>query len=201
MFTGVTEAMAEVRWLRGAELRVQRPRAFRNLKRGSSVAVSGVCLTVTGLSKGEVRFDVSPETIRATTLGSLTKGDRVNLERPLPAHGRLDGHVVQGHVDGVGRISRFSFLTRSSRNKKRETSASLEMVLPAALSRYVIAKGSITVDGVSLTIAKKKGNRVMIALIPETIARTTLGNLKKGDRVNIETDMIGKYVAAFLKKQ
>lgn len=187
MFTGLIEETALVEAQGGGTLRVKKPKIFDDLKLGSSIAVNGVCLTVSDLTEREMEFDLSPETLYVTTLGTLKTGDLVNLERPLPMHGRLDGHVVQGHIEGVASVEDLHH-------------GELWIDLPPELSKSVIYKGSITVDGVSLTVAAKKGNRIRMALIPETLVRTTLGNLKNGNRVNIETDMIGKYVAAFVKQ-
>ena len=183
MFTGIVEAAGRVRSVRktnrGARLEVEGP---LRVPVGASVAVGGVCLT--SLEPGKLAFDVVPETLSRTTLGRLRAGARVNLERALAAGARLDGHVVQGHVDGTGIVESLS---------RKGGAVTLAVRVPAELSDQIVAKGSIAVDGVSLTVVDAGPGRFTIALIPTTLRRTTLGRLKKGDRVNIETDVLAKY--------
>jgi len=156
-----------------------------DLKIDDSVAVSGVCLTVIAHSAGDFAVEAVQETLKKTTMGQLQRGDKVNLERALRADSRLGGHFVQGHVDGIARVREFV---------PQAGGKLLSLALPDALLPYVIPRGSIAVDGVSLTIAELQGHVPHIALIPHTLQKTTLGKLKPGDAVNIETDMLGKYV-------
>ena len=152
------------------------------VKAGASVAVSGVCLTA--LAGNGLAFDVIPETLSRTTLGRLRPGARVNLERALPAGARLDGHVVQGHVDGTGVVEALS---------RKGGAVTLAVRVPDALEDQIVAKGSIAVDGVSLTVVDAGNRRFTVALIPTTLRLTTIGRLRKGDRVNLETDVLAKY--------
>jgi riboflavin synthase len=157
---------------------------------GGSIAVNGVCLTGVESGPGQIAFDVVRETLNRSTLGDLQPGDPVNLERPMPADGRFDGHIVQGHVDGVGVIVDIEAEGQGKRIRLR---------VPDALGRYVIEKGSITVDGVSLTVAAVEGNEVEIALIPHSLEVTTLGLRAVGEKVNLEVDLVAKYVEKLLK--
>ncbi|MFC7375844.1 MULTISPECIES: riboflavin synthase [unclassified Brachybacterium] len=165
-------------------LRIRSPHVLEDVALGDSIAVSGCCLTVADID-GEIwTADVIPTTLAATTLAGLSAGDRVNLERSLRADGRLGGHIVQGHVDGVGEI-----LGR----EEGEGGTLLRLSTPG-LDRYLVEKGSLTVDGVSLTVAALEDGLVTIGLIPETLERTTLGLRRVGDRVNLEVDVLAKYV-------
>ena len=191
MFTGIIEATAKV-LQRGSSTRgsplgltIERPKSFTDLKIGSSVCVAGVCLSVVKLTKTSMQFDVVPETLKKSRLGKLKKGERVNLERAMKAGERLDGHVVQGHVEGVGEVES---------GKWKVENARITFRFPLSVIHSVIPKGSIAIDGVSLTVASVVGEGVTIALIPHTMKNTTLGSLKKGDRVNVETDMLGRYL-------
>jgi riboflavin synthase len=184
MFTGIIETTAEVLSRTSGGLVLARPAFFKDLKKGSSVCVSGACLTVTKLTAKSMAFDVVPETWRRTTLGTLEEGNVVNLERALPATGRFDGHIVQGHVEGVGIVRAVS---------RQRSAVSITIALPSSLLPSVVSKGSIALDGVSLTVAAVKGNACTVALIPETLQRTTLGLLKKGSRVNVETDILARF--------
>ncbi len=182
MFTGIIESMASVMEKNPQGLSIERPKSFDDLKIGSSVCVSGVCLSIVELTPSSMRFDVIPETISKTTLGSLKKGDRVNLERAMKMGDRMDGHVVQGHVETAGEVDRV---------QRTEDRGMLVIVrCPLSVVRFALAKGSIAIDGVSLTIAKIQGDQITVALIPHTLENTTLGSLKKGDQVNIETDVM-----------
>jgi riboflavin synthase len=157
---------------------------------GGSIAVNGVCLTGVETGHGRIAVDVVTETISRSTLGELRPGDPVNLERPMRADGRFDGHIVQGHVDGVGVVVALEPEGQGKRIRLR---------VPDALSRYVIEKGSITVDGVSLTVAAVAGDEVEIALIPHSLQVTTLGLRAVGEKVNLEVDVLAKYVEKLLK--
>jgi riboflavin synthase len=182
MFTGLVTSTGTVESLDGGRLRVG---AGLELAEGDSVAVNGVCLTASAVAAGGFEADVVPETLRRTALGELTEGDRVNLELPLRASDRLGGHVVQGHVDGTGTIesSEDDGLARVVR-----------IAAGAELLRYVVEKGSIAVDGVSLTVAEVDDDGFDVALIPETLERTTLGEAAPGRNVNLEVDLLAKYV-------
>ena len=186
VFTGVVEELGEVIALenRGtaARLTVRGPLVTQDAATGDSIAINGVCLTVTQTSDGAFSADVMDETLSRSSLGSLGPGSAVNLERPLRPDGRLGGHIVQGHVDGTGTIVR------------REPWDVVRISVPEDLARYVIEKGSIAVDGVSLTISGLGPGWVEVSLIPETLARTTLGRKQPGETVNLEVDMIAKYV-------
>jgi riboflavin synthase len=189
MFTGLVEAVGEVveckKTSDGRRIRIGSSLA-RGLAPGDSLAVNGVCLTVVLVEAGEIHADVGPETLRVTTLGSLGGGATVNLERPLRADSRLGGHFVQGHVDALGHIeemrpaSDFHWLTIS---------------FPPEVARYIVHRGSIAVDGISLTIASLGEDRFDVQLVPFTVDHTNLRRAQVRDRVNLECDMIGKYVA------
>ncbi|MFL5895680.1 MAG: riboflavin synthase [Thermoleophilaceae bacterium] len=181
MFTGLVEQMGEVR-RGGARLAVATPLAAE-LKRGDSVAVNGVCLTAVDASPDGFEADVMEETLARSSLGSLGEGDRVNIELPLRIGDRLGGHFVQGHVDGTGTLESVD---------QREHSRVLGIGAGPELLRYVVEKGSIAVDGVSLTVTDVDGDGFSVSLIPETLERTTLGSLAVGDTVNLEVDMLAK---------
>lgn len=189
MFTGIIETTAEILQKSPAGLVLARPITFSDLKRGSSVCVSGACLTVTELTDDTMVFDVVSETWSRTKLGKLKKGDAVNLERALRADGRLDGHIVQGHVEGVGKVLALE-------GKRQEVTLTIR--LPQDLSALAAEKGSIALDGVSLTVASLEDDRCSVALIPETLSTTTLGTLKKGALVNVETDIVARYARQLL---
>lgn len=177
MFTGIIEATAAVLEKTPSGLTIERPVSFDDVKIGSSICVSGACLSVVELTPSSLRFDIIEETWKKTKLRTLKSGDRVNLERAMKASDRVNGHLVQGHVEGVG-------LVLSNQKSK------LHIRIPMSLMHSVSLKGSIAFDGVSLTVAELEGGHVMIALIPHTLAHTTLGFLKAGDRVNVETDVM-----------
>jgi riboflavin synthase len=193
MFTGIVEELGAVTAIeQGADsavLRIRGPLVVSDAGPGASIAVNGVCLTVTEHDSEEFSVDVMAETLRRSSLGSLRTGDRVNLERAMPADGRFGGHVVQGHVDGT------STITRRTVGDRWET---VELTLPSTLAAYVVEKGSITVDGVSLTVASVTDDSFSVSLIPTTLALTTLGHKGAGDVVNLEVDVIAKYVERLL---
>jgi len=195
MFTGLVEGMGEIASLTpmaaGLRLTVKTSFAAAELTLGESVALNGACLTVVALDSPRVSFEVSPETLACTTFPLKKVGDRVNLERSLRLGDRLGGHLVTGHVDGVG-------VLRERRQGPDHFQLKIEM--PPALSRFVIEKGSIAVDGVSLTVNACQGHTFSVNIIPFTAQKTTLAALKVGGRVNLETDLIGKYVARLLGK-
>ncbi len=193
MFTGITEQRGSVAAVEGRAdaLRVvlEVP-SIDDIGLGDSLAVNGVCLTAVEVAPGRITVDIVKETIDRSTLGHLTLGDPVNLERPMPANGRFDGHIVQGHVDGVGTITRI---------EPEGDGARLGVGFPPSLGRYLVEKGSVTIDGVSLTIASITDDRFEVALIPHTLAVTTLGLRSVGDEVNLEVDVLAKYVERLLK--
>jgi len=176
MFTGIIESMAEVKSRTKTQLTVERPPFFDDIKVGSSIAVSGVCLSVVNFDQDLMTFDVIPETFKCTKLGSLKVGDKVNLERAMKASDRFEGHVVQGHIESRGVV--------------KCRSGEVVVEVPVELLKFITHKGSISLDGVSLTVTSVEGNRVTVALIPHTLENTTLGLLKDGDMVNIETDVM-----------
>ncbi|MFN2549103.1 MAG: riboflavin synthase [Myxococcales bacterium] len=193
MFTGLIEDVGTVAAVepvpQGVRLSVQT--RFDDLTQGDSVAVDGVCLTVVGLRGGKVTADVSAETLQRMTLGGLGKSDRVNLERPMALGDRLGGHLVLGHVDGVGEIVNKETVGEGLR---------VEVRIPRDLAPLVVEKGSIAIDGISLTVNEVRDpDRVALFIIPETLRATTLGQKPAGARVNVETDILGKHVARLLK--
>ncbi len=187
MFTGIVEALGQVRSLemteRGARLRVEAP--LEGFDIGDSVAVNGVCLTVVEHDTEGFSVDVVPETLQRTNLGLLSVGDAVDLERPLRSDGRFDGHIVQGHVDGVGEIRDVI---------EDDDGVRMRIGVGADLARYIAEKGSIAVDGVSLTVTKAGDDWFEVALIPHTLAVTVLGRRTSRDSVNLEVDIVAKYV-------
>ena len=185
MFTGIVEELGRVAGLEGPRLTVESTTAVEGSFTGESVAVNGVCLTVVEQADTSLAFDITEETFERTALGRLRPGDPVNLERPLTLTDRLGGHMVQGHVDGVGTVTAVT---------PQEGGSVVEVELPDGLERYVVEKGSITVDGVSLTVTGVQGARFTVALIPHTLAVTTLGTTRPGDEVNLEVDVLAKYV-------
>ncbi|MGI0037726.1 MAG: riboflavin synthase [Nitrososphaera sp.] len=197
MFTGIIEGTATVKSIsrvkNGADthLRIRLGKLGRGLKTGDSVSVSGACLTVSKLSKGDADFQMVAETVRRTSLGSLKPDDKVNIERSLKIGERLEGHFVLGHVDGTGVVEEIV---------EKPTETTMWITLNGKLARSIVPKGSIAVDGVSLTLVDIDGDRISISLIPHTLKMTTLGLRSKGDRVNIETDILGKYVMNNLRQ-
>lgn len=180
MFTGIVEEMGTVVSLEGPRIRVAAERVISDAEVGDSIAVDGTCLTVVGLGDGWWDADVVDETFARTTLGGFTSGTAVNLERAVRAADRLGGHVVQGHVDGVGTVV--------------DPAPDLRIGVPPDLRPYVVEKGSIALDGVSLTVAAVHDDGLSVALIPHTTAVTTLGHRRAGDLVNIEVDVTAKHV-------
>jgi len=193
MFTGLIEEVGEVLGIEGSRLVVSARVVLADAAEGSSVAVNGVCLTVVARGAGRLGFDLGPETLARTALGDLGAGDRVNLERPLRLGAPVGGHLVKGHVDGVGVVTQLS--------REGETARLGLECQDEALAALLIPQGSVAVDGVSLTVAALDGPAFEIMLIPHTLGQTTLGGLKAGKRVNLEMDMIGKYVQRFLSLQ
>jgi riboflavin synthase len=193
MFTGIVESLSEVVAIEptAAGRRITVKAGFAATPQlGASVAVNGVCLTVIAATGSDLTFDAVQETLERSNLGQLQLGDRVNLERPMAADGRFDGHVVQGHVDGRGRL-----VSRTDEGESQR----LRVELPAGLTRYVVEKGSITVDGVSLTVTAVGDDWLEFVLIPHTLSVTTLGDRDIGGLVNLEVDVIAKYVERLLE--
>ena len=194
MFTGIIEEVGRIRAIRrgrhSAVLSIAAHTVLDDLKTGDSVAVNGVCLTATGQDEGGFLADVMHETLDRSALGALTVGSRVNLERAMPLNGRFGGHIVSGHIDGTGRV----LTVRPDDNAVWYTIAAAPELL-----RYIVEKGSITIDGISLTVAAVEADRFSVSLIPHTAAVTTLGEKRAGSIVNLETDILGKYVEKLLQ--
>ncbi|MEV4436336.1 riboflavin synthase [Streptomyces sp. NPDC049555] len=193
MFTGIVEELGEVVAVEklgdSSRFRLRGPLVTDGAAHGDSIAVNGVCLTVVESADGEFTADVMAETLTRSSLGALVPGSRVNLERPMALGGRLGGHLVQGHVDGTGTITA---------RVPGEHWEIVRIALPAGLARYVVEKGSITVDGVSLTVVEAGDDYFTISLIPTTLQLTTLGIKQPGDPVNLEVDVLAKYVERLL---
>lgn len=196
MFTGIIEEVGHVKSLRrGARsftLEVEASLVMEDTRVGDSIATNGVCLTVTSLTGHGFTADVMPETVQRTALGELVPGSPVNLERALSLQTRLGGHIVSGHIDGTGRISD---------RRQDDTALWLTVECDSSLLRYIIQKGSITIQGVSLTVARVDDRSFAVSLIPHTQAATTLHQAKVGDRVNLENDIIAKYVEKLLGRE
>jgi riboflavin synthase len=196
MFTGIVEQLGSVTEVSenetGRRIVLSGP-GLGELPVGASIAVNGVCLTAVSTSDDTVAVDVIPETLHRTNLGTLAQASRVNLERPMPASGRFDGHIVQGHVDGVGIVSHVE--------KDDDGGILMSIEVPEPLSRYLVEKGSVTIDGVSLTVAGLTPEGFSVALIPHTLEVTTLGSTGAGDTVNLEMDVLAKYVERLLKAE
>src|SRR5215469_4465598 len=197
VFTGIVEELGEVVGIdtdgSGARIRIRGPLVTADAERGDSIAINGVCLTVTATADGEFSADVMNETLARSSLGMLQPGSAVNLERPVRPDGRLGGHIVQGHVDGTGTIVA---------RQPAGSSETVRISIAPKLARYLVEKGSVAVDGISLTIsalgAGSSFSEFEVSLIPETLARTTLGRKQPGEIVNLEVDMIAKYVERLL---
>ncbi|MCR4935879.1 MAG: riboflavin synthase [Oscillospiraceae bacterium] len=193
MFTGIVEEVGRVRRVtaggRAGQLSIRCARVLEGTKLGDSIAVNGVCLTVTALLPDGFTADVMPETLRRSGLGTLRPGDGVNLERAMPADGRFGGHIVSGHIDGLGRITAF---------RREENAVWITVTASPSLLRLVVEKGSIAIDGVSLTVAAVGEGDFQVSVIPHTAKETILLDKQTGDPVNLETDIVGKYVARLL---
>jgi riboflavin synthase len=192
MFTGIVEELGRVVSREGGRIVVRCPIAASEAAIGDSLSIDGVCLTVIALDGEEVSFDISRETFDRTSLGALGADDPVNVERPATLASRFGGHLVQGHVDGVARVTAVE--------PDADGGARLSVQLPSSLLRYVVEKGSITLDGVSLTVAALHGDEIDVALIPHTLVATTLGAIHVDDPVNVEVDVVAKYVAKNMAK-
>jgi riboflavin synthase len=196
MFTGIVEEVGKVIRLveeRGTRrMTVSSSKLVKELKQGSSIAVSGVCLTAVELTPRSFRCDLADETWNRTSFSRIKEGASVNLELPMAASGRFDGHIVQGHVDGTGKFLGLDRIQGAD-------DYWLRIEIPADLARYVIFKGSLSIEGISLTIAKLEGTKVTVAIIPHTAEMTNLASLRQGDPVNLEVDVIAKYVEKMLR--
>ncbi len=198
MFTGIVEEVGKVVKIqrRGENRRItiEAPNTPQELRTGDSVAVSGVCLTALDIKPKSFSADLAPETWERTSFSRIHEGALVNLELPMKAHGRFGGHIVQGHVDGVGHLIELERIADSE-------NWWLHVDIPSEIEKYTVFKGSITIEGVSLTVAKLEGNRCTIAIIPHTVEMTNLGSLKPGDPVNLEADLIAKYVEKMMRRK
>lgn len=194
MFTGIIEELGAVVSLdprpAGARLRVSCSTVLSDLTEGASIAVNGVCLTALAITPDSFSADLAPETLSRSNLGDLTSGSRVNLERPVTPATRLSGHIVQGHVDATGLVEALKDLGAGN--------SWLTVRAPRELDRYLVHKGSIAIDGISLTIASLDDSLVGVTIIPHTMSHTTLGSVRKGARVNIEVDVLAKHVEKLL---
>jgi riboflavin synthase len=190
MFTGIVEERGAVLEIEPARLTVGCRTVSSDAEVGASISVNGICLTVVERSDDHLSFDVSSETLARTSLSRLEAGDPVNLERPLTLSSRLGGHLVQGHVDGVGEVAGIE--------RGDDGGAWMTIGAPEGIGRYLVEKGSVCVDGVSLTVASRNGSAFAVALIPHTLEATTLGAAEVGDPLNLEVDVIAKYVEALL---
>ena len=197
MFTGLVEEVGTVTSIVESggnhRITIHAPNSAKELKQGNSVAVSGVCLTALNITPESFCADLAAETWARTSLSRITGGAKVNLELPLRADGRLGGHIVQGHVDGVARFIGLEPIPNAD-------DFWLHVEISQDLEKYVVFKGSISVEGISLTVAKLEGLRLTIAIIPHTVKMTNLGSLKDGDPVNIETDIVAKYLEKWTKR-
>ena len=189
MFTGIVEELGTIA-VSGARMNIRCNRVLEDTREGSSIAVNGVCLTATNVDPAGFWCDLSPETLSRSNLGDLREGSRVNLERAAAVGDRISGHIVQGHVDGTAEFLALDALP--------DGNWWLKVRVPADLDRYMIHKGSITLDGVSLTIAALENNVVGVAVIPFTYENTAISRYVHGSRINLEVDLIGKYVEKFL---
>lgn len=193
MFTGIIEGLGTIKRVRpsgqGKRVSIDADISLGGTKLGDSIAVNGACLTAVAVEANRFEVDVSPETVSKTTMGIMKTGDRVNLERALQLNARIDGHLVSGHIDGMGVIGQKTSI---------DNAIVIDVTVSDDLLRYMIPKGSVAVDGISLTINTRSDNGFQVSIIPHTAKLTTIGLKKSGDPVNIETDMIGKYVEHFI---
>jgi len=192
MFTGIIEELGTVASLQGGRLSVRCSTVMENLREGASIAVNGVCLTAVGLRPDSFSADLAPETLRRSNLGDLRPGSHVNLERPLAPTGRLSGHIVQGHVDGTGELLALDALG--------DENWWLRVRVPPELDPFLVYKGSIAIDGISLTIAALEADVLSVTIIPHTYRNTTLAGYRPGARLNLECDILAKHVEKLLRK-
>jgi riboflavin synthase len=195
MFTGLIEEVGTVAsTMRGSVLRlaIEARHVLQDLNPGDSVAVSGPCLTVERVEVDRFHASLLPETAEGTTLGAVRQGARVNLELPMRLGGRLGGHLVSGHVDGVAEVTS---------TRERGATRVIEFICPQGMERYLVERGSVAIDGVSLTVREPAGRRFGVALVPETLEATTLGSLRAGDHVNMEADLVAKHIERLLQRR
>lgn len=189
MFTGIVEEVGTISKIKSASLVIKADKVLEGTRLGDSIAVNGVCLTVVNIGNNEFEADVMPETKRCSNLSDVKPGDKVNLERAMAANGRFGGHIVSGHIDGEGSILEI----KEEGNAFWYAVSAKEEIL-----KYVVRKGSVTIDGISLTVAKVEDDSFYVSIIPHTRKETSLSCKKIGDRVNIECDMVGKYIEHFI---
>lgn len=194
MFTGIVEEMGTIAGIqkgaKSAVLTIQAEKVFSDIHIGDSIALNGVCLTVTSFSGNTYTADVMNETLRRSSLGSLTIGSKVNLERAMAANGRFGGHIVSGHIDGTGTITKV---------EKDDNAIWYTIAAEESLMKYIVEKGSIAIDGISLTVAKRSDMDFAISMIPHTAKETVLSQKKPGDIVNLENDIVGKYIEQLMR--
>lgn len=194
MFTGIVEEIGTIAHIQrgqySARLTIRATKVLEDAKLGDSIAVNGICLTVTSVDAGTFQADVMHETLNRSTLAKLKQGSCVNLERAMSANGRLGGHIVSGHVDGMGRIVEI---------RQDDTAIWYTIQTETAIMRYIIEKGSVAIDGISLTVARVEADRFSVSAIPHTVQETILKERREGDCVNLENDMIGKYIEKLLQ--
>jgi len=191
VFTGIIEEVGVVEKISETAMTVRASKVTEDLKLGDSIAVNGACLTAVNFNRNEFSVDLSPETMRRTALGDLSQGSLVNLERALLVSDRMGGHIVQGHIDATGRIMS---------TKPEGDSVVFRIRIPKRLSRYIVEKGFVAVDGISLTVVKRGASSFTLAVIPYTSNNTNLAALSVGDRVNLEADILAKYVESLLDR-
>ena len=191
MFTGIIEEVGVVEEVNDHRLVVRAEKVLDGLRLGDSIAINGACLTVVTQGENTFGLDLSPETLRRTSLGNLVPGHRINLERPLAVSDRLGGHIVQGHVDGTGRVMS---------SKPDEDCVIFRVRSPKRLMKYIVEKGFVTVDGISLTVVKRGASSFTLSVIPYTLHNTNLQDKVTGDRVNLEADIVAKYVENMLAR-
>ena len=191
MFTGIVEEVGSVASLEGYRMSIKAGKVMDGMKLGDSMSVNGTCLTVVDFDTKVFTIELSPETLRRTSLGNLSDGKPVNLERPLAVSDRLGGHIVQGHVDATGRLSS---------SKPEDDCVILRITCPKRMMPYIVEKGFIAVDGISLTVVKKDTSSFTLSVIPYTLGNTNLKDKVKGDRVNLEADIIAKYVESLITR-
>lgn len=193
MFTGIIEEVGEVKAVtlgaRSMKLKISAKKILSDIQVGDSIAVNGICLTVTSYTGKDFTADAMPETVRVTSFSKMKSGDWVNLERALTLNRRLGGHIVSGHVDGLGEITEMN---------RDDNAVFIQVKIPESLAKYIVSKGSITIDGISLTVVSCARTWFSVSVIPHTASETTLGLKKPGDMVNIENDMLGKYIERLL---
>lgn len=195
MFTGIISEIGEVKKIfrdgENTAFTIAAPKTARTLKIGDSVAINGACHTVVRKSGSNFIVESMPETLRRTNFGDFIVGSRVNLERPVGVSGSFDGHFVSGHIDGVAKILAI---------KKDKNSKIFSLTLPKSLTKFVVEKGSISLDGISLTVISIRGNKIEVGIIPHTLQETNLGTRKVGEKINVEADLLAKHVAKLIRK-